>query len=129
MMVSIHHLCSLCFWQSSWGVTCHRIIRWFGLEGTFKGRLIQTPCSEQEHLQPDQVTRSPVQPDLECVQGWGIYHLSGQLLLVFHHPHTKEFLPYMQSKSALLQFKTITACPIATGPAEKPVLIFLISPL
>jgi len=28
----------------------HRIIECFGLEGTFRGHLAQTPCSEQGHL-------------------------------------------------------------------------------
>ncbi|NXL43142.1 ROS1 kinase, partial [Podilymbus podiceps] len=27
---------------------------------------------------PDQVAQSPVQPGLECFQGWGLHHLSGQ---------------------------------------------------
>jgi len=61
----------------------HKIIERFGLEGTFKGHLVQHPCSEQGHLQQDQVAQSPVQPDLECFQGWGIYHLSGQLVPLF----------------------------------------------
>jgi len=47
----------------------HRIV---GLGRTFKGRLVQAPCSEQGHLQLGQVAQSPVQPDLECFQGWGI---------------------------------------------------------
>ena len=34
---------------------CHRIIEWFGLEGTFKGYLVQHPCSEQGQLQLNQV--------------------------------------------------------------------------
>ena len=46
----------------------------------WKGPLAQPPCSEQGHLQPDQVAQSPVQPGLQCVQGWGIDHLSGQLV-------------------------------------------------
>lgn len=33
--------------------------------------------------QLDQVAQSPVQTDLECFQGWGIYHLSGAS--VYHH--------------------------------------------
>jgi len=79
----------------------HRIIEWFGLEGTFKGHLVQPPCSGQGHLPLDQVAQSPVQPDLECFQGWGIYHLSGQPMPVSHHPHCENFLHYIQSKSAL----------------------------
>ncbi|KAK4813629.1 hypothetical protein QYF61_014389, partial [Mycteria americana] len=46
-----------------------------------------TPLQEQGHLQLDQVAQSPVQPDLEGFQGWGIYHLSGQPVPVPHHPH------------------------------------------
>ena len=65
----------------------NRIIEWFGWEGTFKGRLVQSPCNEQGYLQLDQVAQSSIQPDLECFQGWGIYHLSGQPVPVFHHPH------------------------------------------
>ena len=48
----------------------HRLVQWFGLEGTFRGHLVQPHCHEQGHLQPDQVAQSPVQPDLECFQGW-----------------------------------------------------------
>jgi len=48
----------------------------FELEGTFKGHLIQLPCSEEGHLQLGQITQSPVQP--ECLQGEGSHHLSGQ---------------------------------------------------
>jgi len=63
-----------------------------GLEGTFKGRLVQTPCNEQGHLPLDQVAQSLVQPDLECLSGWDIHHLSGQSVPVPHHPHSDEFL-------------------------------------
>ncbi|KAK4828850.1 LOW QUALITY PROTEIN: hypothetical protein QYF61_000907 [Mycteria americana] len=37
-----------------------------------------TPLQEQGHLQLDQVAQSPIQPDLECFQGWGLHCLSGQ---------------------------------------------------
>ena len=37
-----------------------------------------TPCSEQGHLHLDQVAQSPLEPGLECFQGWGIHRLSGQ---------------------------------------------------
>jgi len=49
-----------------------------GLEGTLKGHLVQLPCNEQGHLQLHQVAQSPIQPDLECLQGQGIHCLSGQ---------------------------------------------------
>jgi len=40
----------------------HRITECFGLEGTFRCYLAQPPCSEQGHLQLDQVAQSPVHP-------------------------------------------------------------------
>jgi len=52
------------------GPTTFRIIEWFGLEGTLKGRPVQPYCTEQVHLQLDQVAQSPVQPDLARFQGW-----------------------------------------------------------
>jgi len=58
----------------------HRSTESLELEGTFKGHLVQLPCSEQEHPQLDQVAQSLVQPGLECLQGWGIHYIS-------HHPH------------------------------------------
>ena len=75
--------------------TNHRIVEWFGLEGTFKSLLVHPPCSKQGHLPLDQVDQSPIQPGLECFQGWGIYPLSGQPVPVFHHPHRKKCLPYI----------------------------------
>jgi len=88
----------------------HRNIECFGLERTFRGHLAQTPCSE--------VAQSPVQPGFKCFQGWGLHYLSGQPVPVFHHPHDKKFLPYIQSKSTLPSFKAITPCSIAIGPDE-----------
>ncbi|KAK4830138.1 hypothetical protein QYF61_008565, partial [Mycteria americana] len=51
-----------------------------GWKGPLKVIQSNSPCSEQGHLQLDQVAQGPVQPDLECLQGWGIYHLSRQPL-------------------------------------------------
>ena len=73
----------------------HRITEWFGLEGTFKGHLVQPLCNEQGHLQLDQVAQSPVQPELESFQGWGTYHPSGQPVPVSHHPHRKKCLLFI----------------------------------
>jgi len=94
------------------------IIEWFGLEGTFKGHLVQPPCSEQGHLQQDQDAQSPVQPDLECFHRWGLHHLSEEPVPGFRHTR-KKFLPFVQSKSALPYFITVNHFPIRTGPAKK----------
>jgi len=96
---------------------CHRIIECFGLEGTFRGHLAQPPCSEQGHLQLNQVAQSPVQPGLERFQGWAISHRSGQPVPGFHHPQCKKFLPYMQSKSTLFGLKPLPLVP--SQPALK----------
>ena len=69
----------------------HRIVECFGLERAFKDHIVQPPCSAQGHLL-DQVAQNPIQPELECFQGWGLHYLSGQHLPVFHHPHCKKFL-------------------------------------
>ena len=66
--------------------TNHTIIECFGLEGTFRGHLVQ-PCSEQGHLQLAQVAQSPVQPGLEHFLGWDLHYLSGQPVPVLRHPH------------------------------------------
>ncbi|KAK4810053.1 hypothetical protein QYF61_005116 [Mycteria americana] len=55
------------------------------------------------HLQLDQVAQSPIQPDLECFQGWGIYHLSGQPVPVLHHPHLLKGCNKDSPESSLLQ--------------------------
>jgi len=47
----------------------HRIIEWFGLEGTLKIIWFQPPCHEQGLLLPDQGAQSSVQPGLEHCQG------------------------------------------------------------
>ena len=49
-----------------------------------------TPCHEQRQLQLDRAAQSLIQPGLECLQGWGISHLSGQPVPGFHHPQRKD---------------------------------------
>ena len=89
----------------------------FEFEDTSKGHLVQPSCNEQGHLQVDQDAQNPVQPDLECLQGHGFHHTSGQPVPVPHHPYCKQLFPYIQYKSPLFQFETISPCPI-TDPAE-----------
>ena len=101
----------------------YRIIECFGLEGTFRGHLAQPPCNKQGHLQLDQVVQSPIQPGLECFQGWGTYHLSGQPIPAFHHPHCKKFLANVQSKPILFCFKSIIPHPIATISFKFPLIL------
>ena len=109
------------------GNTYHRIKEQFELEGTLEGHLFQLPCTEQGHLPLHQ---SAVQHDLGCHQD--IHLLTGQPLLVSHHPYSKKkkkLLPYTQSKSQLFQFKTISPCLITTDSAEESVPIFLTTSL
>jgi len=70
------------------------------LEGTIKGHLAQLPCSEQGHLQLDQVVQSPVQPDLERFQGWGIDHLSVQTV----KQHVSHRFPSLHSRLGRLEW-------------------------
>jgi len=68
-----------------------RIIESFELEGTLKRPcLVQLLCSEQGYLQLDRDAWSPVQPDLQCLQGWGFHRLSGQPAPLLHHPYCKK---------------------------------------
>lgn len=75
-------------------------MQWLRLERTFKD-LIQTLCNGQGHLKLDQVAQSPF------------------------HSH---FLPYIQCKSALCQYKTIDPHPVTTDPDKKIFSFFLMSP-
>jgi len=74
------------------------------LEGTLKGHLVQILCNEQGHVQQDWGAQSLVQPDLECLQGWGSHHLSEQSVPVPHHPYCKKTSSsylHIQTKSSL----------------------------
>ena len=46
-----------------------RTIKLFELGRTTEDHLVQLPSNEQGHLQLHQVAQSPIQPDLECLQG------------------------------------------------------------
>ena len=73
----------------------------FEMEGTLKGHLVQFPCNEQGHLQLSQVAQNLFQPDLECLQGWGIHLLSGQLVPLPHHPYCKLLKPRSYGMTAV----------------------------
>lgn len=67
----------------------HRITKCFELVGTFKSHLVQTSCSDQGHPQLGHIAQSLIQHSLDSFQGWEFYHLSGQPVPIFHHPHCK----------------------------------------
>ena len=84
------------------------VIASFELAGTLKCHLVQLPCSAQGHLQLHQVAQSPIQPDLDRLQGWGTATSLGNLChcftaLIIKNKQTKnllffaELLPYIQS--------------------------------
>ncbi|TRZ25652.1 hypothetical protein HGM15179_001463, partial [Zosterops borbonicus] len=68
----------------------HKIIERFGLEETLKVMYFKPPYHGQGNLSLDQVTQSPIQPDLGHLQG--VHNFSGQPVLVPHHFHHNEFL-------------------------------------
>ena len=96
----------------------HRTTERCGWEGTFRGHLAQPPCSEHGYLQLDQGAQSPVQPGLECFQGWGMHHLSGQPVPVLHHPYCRKFLPCIQSPPGV-EGGGAALLPPARGKAEE----------
>ena len=57
------------FWtvpQSPQLLKHHQILECFGLEGSFRGHVVQPRCSEKGHLQLDWIAQRSVQLDLEC---------------------------------------------------------------
>jgi len=64
-----------------------KILDSFELEGTLKGHLFQLHCNVWGNLQQEQAVQSLAQPDLQCLQGLGICHISGHPLPLPHHPH------------------------------------------
>jgi len=91
------------------------------LEGTFRGHLAQPPCSEQGHLQLDQVAQSPIKPDLECFQGWGTSHLSGQ-------PGCQAFTTLIAKNLFLIPSLTLSSFSLKPSPLVLLLLALLKSP-
>lgn len=71
---------------------------------------MQPLCNEQGQLSLDQVAQSHVQLDLGCFQGWDIYHSSGKLFPVFHHPHCKIFFLISSLNCSLKPLQTLLIC-------------------
>jgi len=85
-----------------------------------------TPCNEQGHPQLHQC--SEPHPVWRWVSaGMGHHHLSGQHLPAPRFPYCKKFLSYIQSKSPLFQFETISLCPVTTNPAKESAPFLLIA--
>ena len=61
----------------------------YRVKRNLKGHLFQLPCNEQGHLQLDHVAQSPIEPDPEGLQGWGIHNLFGQPVPMPHHLYCK----------------------------------------
>ncbi|KAK4831119.1 LOW QUALITY PROTEIN: hypothetical protein QYF61_015422 [Mycteria americana] len=82
---------NLCVWLN------HRLL-WIGRD--LYRSSSPTPLQEQGHLQLDQVAQSPIQPDPECFQGWGLHYFS---VPVPHHPHLLEGCYKVSPQPSLLQ--------------------------
>jgi len=48
------------------------------VEKEHSDHLISTPCYVQGRQPAAQAAQRPIQPGLECLQGWGIHSLLGQ---------------------------------------------------
>jgi len=72
----------------------------------------------QGHLPLDQVAQALSSLALNAAREGAATASLGNLFPVCHHPHCKKFLPYVESKSTLFQFKTVTPCHITAGLAK-----------
>jgi len=81
----------MCFSEAYLYYSQNHIMVWVGKD--HEDHVVQSPCYRQGQILPHQVAHSPIQPGLEHLQGGGIHNLTGQPVLVSHHPHSKEFLP------------------------------------
>ena len=66
---------------------------------------------------------------LNTARDGAIHNFLGQPIPVPHHPHSKELLPYIQSKLPLFKIEPITPCPITTVPNEESLPSILLGPL
>jgi len=59
-----------------------RVTGWLEVEGTLKGHLVRPPAMNRD-AHSSISAHSPIQPDLGCLQGWSISHLSAQPVQCF----------------------------------------------
>lgn len=96
------------------------------LEGTFKGHLVQLPCTEQGHLQLHQVLRAPSSLTLGISRDGAAPHL--RAVCASASPYCKKLLPSFQSKPPLFQLETISPS-YQNGPRERVRPLLSYSPL
>jgi len=78
-----------------------------GLEGSFTGRVVQPPCSEQGHLQLDQVALSPIQSDVECSRDGASTTSLGNLFQCFTTLIVQNFFHISSSNLPSLSLKPL----------------------
>ena len=106
-----------------------RIPELFELEETINGQLVQLPCNEQGHLQLDYARRSSSSLTLNVSRDRAPTTTLGNLFQCFTTLILKYFFSYIQSKSPLFYFETISPCPITADPDKESVPFFLTVPL
>jgi len=88
------------------------------LEGTFKGHLVQLPCSEQGHSQLDQVVQSLVQPIWNSEikhEHCGVFSLLNvpcQMYDLTHHLFILKKLFVAAEKPFEVQTTSLLICPL-----------------
>jgi len=96
----------------------HRVA-WVGKEHS--AHPIPTPCYVQGRQPADQAAQSHIQPGLECLQGWGIHSLLGQI-----HCAENKGVHRAQHGTALLILSASSAG--SEGSDELPTGLSLVSP-
>jgi len=67
-----------------------------------------TPQLKQGPLEP--FAQDYVQSAFELLQGWRLHSLSGQLVPVLDHPHSKKMFPDVQVEPPVFQFASFASC-------------------
>ena len=84
---------------------------WVGRD--LKAHPVSTLCHGQGCDPADQAAQGPIQPGLECLQGWGLTT-----------PSVKNF-PNIKFKYLLFSFKTVPPCPVTIYTCKKLISLLL----